>query len=77
MFEPERRQAVDVFGFDVIARDNELVRGQAPCPLTRPENRGEDDAGRGDAPDLGNRGFIQGQRENGPAGGLSADGRRT
>ena len=27
MFEPERRQAVDVFGFDVIARGYELVQG--------------------------------------------------
>ena len=27
MFEPERQQAVDVFGFDVIARGYELVQG--------------------------------------------------
>ena len=27
MFEPERRQAGDVFGFDVIARGYELVQG--------------------------------------------------
>jgi hypothetical protein len=27
MFEPERRQAVDVFGFNVIARGYELVQG--------------------------------------------------